>query len=262
MTRKHGELNDRHTEASDRSDKARRSRGKEYIRGVDIPNDDQQITKSPRVAASSNESRAREPSGQDLRFSEQYSGPDSLGLLKSAAKKGNGEAQKLLGELYLVGRWVERDYQQADVWLRRAASNNVPSARNLLQRGGVFRLRRKNMMRKHLDLARTLDSPGDLEFLHRAAEEEMGEAQGLLGEMYLTGNGVRCDRRRAAMWLSRAAKHKCSGADSLLRQHLRRAAQHNGPDGMDFLEGAGAEGVDEARFLLKYLVLGAKHVSD
>ena len=116
----------------------------------------------------------------------------------------------MLGEMYYLGRGVERDYRQAEVWLSRAAKQNVPGAEELLQRDGAFRLRRKKLMLKHVNLAAGLGSPGDLEFLRRAAEEDMGEAQQLLGQLYLCGNGVPRDCRKAAMWLSRAAKRNSS----------------------------------------------------
>ena len=253
MTRKRDELNPLHGAASNGSDQASGIQGEEYLCGAGVPIDHRQITKSPRLAASSNESSTQDILGQDLRPPAGDSGTDDLVSLKAAAAGGDGAAQKLLGEMYLVGRWVERDYQRADEWLGRAASNNVPGAGELLRRGGVFRLRRKKLMLKHLEMAAGLGSPGDLEFLHRAAGQDLSEAQQLLGEMHISGEVVPRNFRQAAIWLSRAAKHKYSDAEALLRKHLHRAAQRNAPDDLDFLEGAEAEGVDEARDLLMYL---------
>lgn len=198
MTRKHSELNPLPREARHGSDQAGGIQGEEHLCGTGVPNDLRQITKSPRLAASSNESSTQDILGQDLRPPAGDSGTDDLVSLKAAAAGGDGAAQKLLGEMYLVGRWVERDYQRADEWLGRAASNNVPGAGELLRRGGVFRLRRKKLMLKHLEMAAGLGSPGDLEFLHRAAEENMSEAQQLLDEMDRSGKGVRRDHRQAA----------------------------------------------------------------
>lgn len=176
-------------------------------------------------------------------------GTDDLVALKKAAAEGEGEAQKRLGEAY----FLQRDYGQAEAWLSKAASRNVPGAEDMWKLVDAFRFKRKKLIRRHLDLAAELGSPGDLGFLHLAAEEGIGEAQQLLGELYLSGKEVPRDCRQAAKWLSRAAKHKGSRAEGLLRQHLLRAARCNDPDALDFLQGAAAEGVDEARYVLEFL---------
>ena len=163
-----------------------------------------------------------------------------------------GEAQKRLGEMYFFGNGVQPDYRQA-AWLTRAASLNVPGAEVQLQRVDAVRFRRKKLMLRHLNQAAGLGAPGDLEFNQLLAEEDMGEAQKLLGDMYLSGKGVPRDWRQASIWLSRTAKHRGSGAAALLRQHFRRAAQRNGSDDMAFLQGAAEEGVDEARYVLEFL---------
>ena len=190
---------------------------------------------------------------QDLRPAARHGGTDDLVSLKREAAEGVGEAQKLLGEMYFLGNGIQRDFGQAAAWLSQAASRNVPGAEDLLQRVDAFRFKRKKLILRHLDLAAELGSPGDLEFLHLAAEEGIGEAQQMLGEMYLSGKGVQRECQQAGMWLGRAAKHNGSRAEGLLRQHLLRAARRNDPDALDFLQGAAAEGVDEARYVLEYL---------
>lgn len=176
-------------------------------------------------------------------------GIDDLAAVRKDAADGDGEAQKRLGEVY----FFQRDYGQAEAWLKKAASRNVPGAEDLLQRVDAFRSRRRVLMLKHVERAAGLGSPGDLELLHLAAEEDLGEAQQLLSEIYLSGKGVPRDWREAARWLSRAAKHKGSSAEGPLRQHLLQAARRNDPDDSDFLQGAAAEGVGEAQHVLKYI---------
>lgn len=255
MTRKHGESHHLQREASDGSDQASRTEGEENLCGVGIPSDPRYITNSPRLAASSNVPCVQDRSGQDLRPAAEDGSTDDLVSLKEAAAEGAGEAQKLLGERYLVGRGVERDLQLADTLLSRAAKQNVPGAEELLQPDGAFLLRRKKLMLKHVNLAAGLGSPGDLEFLHQAAEEDLGEAQQLLGEMYLTGNGVSRDCLQAAMWLSRAAVRKGAGTSEPLGTELWKAAEHRNPRDLEFLLVAAKEGVAEAQKLLGELYL-------
>ena len=162
--------------------------------------------------------------------------------------------------MYYLGRGVERDYRQAEVWLSRAAKQNVPGAEELLQRDGAFRLRRKKLMLKHVDLAAGLGSSGDLEFLHQAAEEDLGEAQQLLGEMYLSGNGVSRDCLQAATWLSRAAVRKGPGTGEPLGKELRKAAERCNPRDLEFLHVSAKEGVAEAQKLLGELYLSGNGV--
>ena len=181
-------------------------------------------------------------------------GTDDLDSLRRAAAAGVGEAQRRLGEMYFFGNSVPRDYGQAAAWLSKAASGNVPGAEVQLQRVDAVRFRRKKLMLRHLNQAAGLGAPGDLEFIQLLAEEDMGEAQKLLAEKHLSGTGVSRDWRQAAMWLSHAAKHKGAGAEGLLRDHLRRAAQRNDPDDMDFLQGAAAEGVDDAQNVLEFIM--------
>ena len=208
---------------------------------------------SPGLAASRSEPCTQDRLGRDLRSAAGDSGTDELASLKEAAKNGVGEAQRLLGEMYFLGNVVQRDFGRAAALLGQAVSRNVPGANDMLQRVDAFRFKRKKLMLKHLELAAGLRAPGDLEFLHLAAEEDMSEAQQLLGEMHLSGKGVPRDWREAAKWLSRAVIHRVPGTEGLLRQHLRRALQCNSPEDLDFLQGAAAEGVEEARYLLEYL---------
>lgn len=176
-------------------------------------------------------------------------GTDDLVALKIAAADGDGEALKRLGETY----FFQRDYGQAEARLKKAAALNVPGAEDRLQQVGAFRSRRRGLMLKHVERAAGLASPGDLELLHLAAEEDLGEAQQLLGQMYLSGKGVLRSFRKAGKWLGRAANHRSSSAEGLLREHLRCATQGNAPDDLEFLQGAAAAGIEEARYLLKYL---------
>ena len=163
-----------------------------------------------------------------------------LEFLQAAAAEGVVGAQDLLEYL----NWKkdpQRDYRQAAKWLGSTAKR-VGS--------GIGELLRQQLRR-----AAESSDPHDLEFVRGAAEEGVGEAQRLLGEKYLSGKGTPRDCRQAGKWLGRAAKHKGSGAEGLMRKHLRRAEQRSGPAELDFLHGAATEGVGKAQKLLgeKYL---------
>ena len=54
--------------------------------------------------------------------------------LQHLAEAGNGEAMYVLGVMYAFGRGVERDREQARLWLTQAVDQQIPAAHLVLAR--------------------------------------------------------------------------------------------------------------------------------
>lgn len=188
---------------------------------------------------------------QHLRQAPQHTVPDELVSLRAAATAGRSNAQKLLGEKYLFGEGVKRDYRQAAEWLNRAALRNEPGAQELLRRVDALVLGAKGVLRQHIREAARGSTPVDLRFLCLAVEEGVAETPMMFIENYFSGGGVDHDYRRTAEWLSRAASRGLPGAEQLLRQYVHHARRCKSTHGAEFLQTA-AEGVDNGKELLSH----------
>ena len=126
-----------------------------------------------------------------------------------AAKQGSGDAQLILGDIYLYGKGTEEDHTEAAKWYRKAAGQDVARAQfilaTLLYLGdGV---------------------PQDYSEAHswavKGAEKGDAGAQFLLGEMYADGNGVPASVEEAAKWYGLSAAQGNVAAQAALDE-LRR----------------------------------------
>ena len=114
-------------------------------------------------------------------------------LLEEAARQGLTEAMYRLGEMHLKGTVGMADPMLAESWLQRAA-----------ERGHMAAL---------LMLVRLLasDPEPQLEaataWCRRAADADVGEAQFLMGQFHLAGEGVLHDPKEAQRWFVRATKN-------------------------------------------------------
>jgi tetratricopeptide (TPR) repeat protein len=143
--------------------------------------------------------------------------------LTTLAKRGDAEAQYLLGKAYLEGREVPRDPSEGIRWLRHASGQGHAEARFVLAtlyregRGtpqnlpAAARLLSENVADRHLPSEVALaemyaagegvarDDALAVKLLDDAAWRNYPEAQARLGERFYHGRGVPQDRRRA--WL-------------------------------------------------------------
>ena len=139
----------------------------------------------------------------------------ALALLEHAAAANHPAAMFHLGELYGRGRCVTRDTSQAESWLRCAA--------------------KRGYIKASLALAQLLRSDPDADetaaatICREAAELGDGEAQYLMGQLLLAGEGVARDPVEAAGWLAKAADQNVTGAYEM----------HGAP----YTEGAGCAGL-------------------
>ena len=182
---------------------AQRLLGERYLNGTGVQRDLRLAAKWLGRAAMRHDSGAEELLRRQLQHAARQARPSDLEFIRAAATEGVGQAQRLLGERYLNGTGIQRDLRLAAKWLGRAAMRHDPGAEELL--------------RRQLQHAARQARPSDLEFIRVAAREGVGQAQCVLGEMFLAGK----DYRSAERWLCRAAKGGHSNAIYHLgRMHL------------------------------------------
>jgi tetratricopeptide (TPR) repeat protein len=130
--------------------------------------------------------------------------------LLSLAKRGDAEAQYLLGMAYLEGQQVPRDPSQGIRWLRHAASQRHTKARFAL--ATVYREGRG--VPRNLPAAARLFGDG--------AAERHRESQYALAQMYGAGQGVARDDKLAVKLLNEAAWANLPEAQALLGEWIYR----------------------------------------
>lgn len=160
----------------------------------------------------------------------------NLVLLRSQAISGSRQAQRLLGEWYLNRRGRPRDIREAALWLSRASKSGDPGA--------------KKVLRDRLRIAARHEGTDHLEFIRIAAEEEVGQAQRLLGKKYLYGRCLPRDIQKAATWLDRAALNRDRGAQELRRETFQRAARYGGSSDLEFVRVFAERGEALAQWIL------------
>lgn len=116
-------------------------------------------------------------------------------LARESAERGDADAQVALGLMYLTGRGVEQDPEQAVVWLRRAADQEDPDAQFNL--GVAFATGWDGMI--------AVDVVEAARWYRRAAARDHDGSQYNLGVAYAEGMGVRKDHAEAIKWWRKAA---------------------------------------------------------
>ncbi|MDK9707767.1 MAG: sel1 repeat family protein [Desulforhopalus sp.] len=150
--------------------------------------------------------------------------PKAFKLLLEAAKKGkkSAESEQILGQGFLLGSGVPKNYQKALEWYSSSAENGNREAQNEL--GFMYFVGN--------GVEQNLEKGADLFF--RAAYNGLAVAQYNVGIMYLTGKGVKVtDMEKSYAWLNLAAAsghQPAKGArtylESILAQSELQAAQN------------------------------------
>jgi TPR repeat protein len=118
---------------------------------------------------------------------------DNLNVLRSAADAGDLRGLFGLGNRFLHGQGVERDYQQALSYFRAAADQGFAPAQNQL---GVMYERGLGMPKDYL---------GAMNYFRQAADQGYPLAEYNVGRLYDAGLGTRVDNQRAFDWFRKAA---------------------------------------------------------
>ncbi len=148
--------------------------------------------------------------GEDAYLREDYD--RALEEWRPLAKRGNVDAQNMLGYMYRYGQGVSQDFEQALHWYRLAAAQGHARAQNNL--GAMYRQ----------GLGVDQDYVEALKWFRRAAEQGNGGAQNHLGLMYFEGEGIAKDEIQAFKWAYLSAEQGVEPAMlavQFLEQQLR-----------------------------------------
>jgi len=135
-------------------------------------------------------------SGQDSGQEGSYAGE-----ISRLAKCGDAQAQFALAMMLDLGDGVPQDRDQAVIWLRRAAEQDLAAACFYLGLKHEF----GNTVPRDVLLA--------AHWYRQAALQDLPMAQYQLGSLLLAGSGRAADPARAYAWLTLAAEHGYPGAE-------------------------------------------------
>ena len=116
----------------------------------------------------------------------------AFGKLNPLSEAGVSMAQNLVGKMYLRGQGVPRDYNQALLLFRKAASQGLPNAQNNL---GVMYAAGQGVQQ---------DYKQAIVWFREAANQGYALAMDNLADMYMKGLGVNQDKAEAYRWRAEA----------------------------------------------------------
>lgn len=130
--------------------------------------------------------------------------------MREAAVGGWPQAQYEVATFYYSGKGVEQNSEEALVWLEEAAENNHVLAQRFL--GALY------LNGAHADGQMTVkpDVTKGASWYLRAALNDDGPSQAVMGSLYMTGKGVERDNIQAIKWNRLAAAKGEAGAQKLL----------------------------------------------
>jgi uncharacterized protein len=131
-------------------------------------------------------------------------GADALQELRQKAGQGDAKAQSYLGDMYYLGKGVQKDHVEAEKWYRMAAEQGNANAQFNL---GVMYSIGKGVPQN--------DSEA-FKWFRMAAEQGDPEAQLRVWNSYSLGKGVQKDNTEAAKWIRKAADQGNAKAQSIL----------------------------------------------
>ena len=118
-------------------------------------------------------------------------GQEAVNWYRKSAEQDNAEAQDDLGVYYYNGDGVEQDRLVGMNWFKKAAKNGSA--------WGQYHL---------ADCYEDIkDYKNAVEWLHKAADQELGVAQNRLGIYYAVGRGVKQSDSEAVKWYKKAAEN-------------------------------------------------------
>jgi hypothetical protein len=128
----------------------------------------------------------------------------ALKKLLPLAKKGNRQAQRYIGTMYLNGNGVKDNTATAIQWYRKAAGQGDATAQYEL--GEIY----------YSGYGVPEDYPKAAQWYRKAADQGSADAQDKLGDIYRWGQGVPQDNEKAVQWYQKAAAQGNYGAQNSL----------------------------------------------
>jgi len=129
-----------------------------------------------------------------LLFAHSAFSDESLDSLKEKAKHGNADAQYNLGNMYLTGQDVPRDFAEAKKWYLKAAGQGHADAQYSL--GNMY----------YKGKGSSINIEEAMTWYRKAAEQGHATAQLYLGNIYYEGRVVKQDYAEAIKWYCQSAK--------------------------------------------------------
>lgn len=139
---------------------------------------------------------------------------EALGVIRNQALAGHRSAQSMVGAMYMHGKGVPEDPEEAIRWFRLAAEQGYPAA--LRQMGWSY------ATGDGVDF----DAAEARRWFLRAAAAGDAQAQFMAGDMLIMGIGGEPNRQRGMYWLHRAA----AGGDQLARAKLDQLSRDPAAD--------------------------------
>lgn len=128
-------------------------------------------------------------------------------LLQAApsAKQGNVIDQNILGRMYLEGKGIKQNYEQAQYWFLKAANQGYANSQHNL---GLMYVDGRGVNQNYAQ---------GIEWYRKAAEQGLDLSQIALGSIYQNGQGVTQSYAIALDWYYKAAKQGNSNAKNYIR---------------------------------------------
>lgn len=176
--------------------------------------------------------------------------PKEMKILQKRAKRGNVEAQDILGVCYISGAGVPKDKEEAARWHRKAAEQGHAGSQFLLSSAYLFGIG-------------VPEDKAEAEKWHRkSAEQGDASAQRLLGSFYSLGMFGSADDVEAVKWFRKASDQGDSEAIYMLGLAYYDGAgvPQNDTEGEKWVRKAAEQGYAGAQFKLGLAYIFGKGV--
>ena len=139
---------------------------------------------------------------------------ESISLFRKAAEKGDARAQHDLGVCYQIGIGMPKDQVQADIWLGKAAVQNVAAYRKDAEEGDSAA--QFNLGQSYRDGKGVARDPNEaVKWYRKSALQGNAKALFMMGNSYLNGEGVAVDKVEAIAYWEVASPNDLSARQSL-----------------------------------------------
>ena len=118
----------------------------------------------------------------------------TAGSIFEKANSGDAEAQFILGTMYVRGKEVEKDINQAIIWFTKAAQQGHSYAQTAL---GMIYYYKDSGVKQDINKA--------IKWFMKAADQGNSAAQVHLGLIYVEGEDIKQDYNEAMKWFRKAA---------------------------------------------------------
>lgn len=139
-------------------------------------------------------------------------------FVKKAAEIGHGQGQFALGMLYLNGKQVEQDFENAMVWLKKASESGYQQAADVIAKFDKPEAYNNAANREFMRKDKFPDKEKVFRLMKHAAESGLAASQSTLGILYMNGVGVAPDYKKGMEWLQKAADQGHERAASDLKK--------------------------------------------